>query len=57
MSNERLEEIESVMTIIESLCNQYEIALIAKKVKTKNYVVIHDNLTKKEYVIVGKGDD
>ena len=51
--DKRIEEITSVMRVIESICCNYGITLIAKERKGKNIVVIRDTLNdNKEYVMI-----
>lgn len=59
MSNERVEIIENVVAVMNSLCNKCNIELIPKELKNKKLaVVIHDKTTGKEYVMVkSKGSD
>ena len=51
--NERIEEISMAMDVIESLCNKYGIAIIAKERKGRNEIVIQDTLNNdKEYIMI-----
>ena len=48
----RIEEINSVINIIHSLCEKSEIALVPYKTKNGVYVTgIHDNTTNKTYIL------
>ena len=46
----RIEEINGVINIIQSLCEQSEISLVPYKTKSGVYVTgVHDNTTNKTY--------
>ena len=48
----RIEEINGVINIIQSLCEQNKIALIPYKTKSGIYVTgVHDNTTNKTYIL------
>lgn len=48
----RIEEINGVINIIQSLCEQSEISLVPYKTKSGVYVTgVHDNTTNKTYVL------
>ena len=51
--DKRIEEITTVMNLINNLCCIYGITLIAKERKGKNIVGIHDTLNNdKEYIMI-----
>ena len=51
--DKRIEEITTVMNLINNICCIYGITLIAKERKGKNIVVIQDTLNNdKEYIMI-----
>ena len=48
----RIEEINGVINIIQSLCEQNKIALVPYKTKSGMYVTgVHDSTTNKTYIL------
>ncbi|MCD3234588.1 hypothetical protein IRP63_05275 [Clostridium botulinum] len=50
--SERQEEVNFAVNLIQKLCEEYNIALIAKDHKGTEYVAIHDHIEDKDYVIM-----
>lgn len=51
---DRIREIEATVTLINSICYDVEMTIVAKKICGRHCVCIHDNITELEYAITYK---
>ena len=52
MENERIDEINSVINMIQSICEKSKISLVPYKRKNGEYVIgVHDNIIDKTYIV------
>ena len=55
--DDRLNEINFVVSMIQKLCIEAQIALVAREKKGKLMVLVHDVITGQEYGIMKKGKE
>jgi hypothetical protein len=54
--SDRLQEINFAVDLIQKICEEANICLIAKEHKGTKYVSIYDNIENKDYCIIKKGE-